>query len=110
MKSLNLSLGKTPFRLTVSVVQAGRDLQIYLGGGEQYHIGSVVISQPRPSLKNPERISCTTSVFNIMGHKDDKPAILFAESFCKKFNCITVVSAGIHIDNATEKDLEKIMK
>ena len=109
MKTIALSLGKAPLRLTVLIIQAGKDIQIYLGGGALPHIGSVAISQPRPSLKDPDQNSCTTSVINLPGHKDDRPAVLFAEGFCKKYSCLTVVSAGIHINDATQEQLEKIM-
>ena len=109
MKTLVLSIGKTPFRLTAMIIQAGKDIQICLGGGVSPHIGSVAISQPRPSLKNPDQISCTTSVINFPGHKDDRPAVLFSEGFCKRYNCLTVVSAGIHIDDADPQQIERIM-
>ena len=109
MKTLRLSIGKKPLKLGVFIIKPGKDVQIYLGGGASPHIGSIAISQPRPSLQNPSRISCTTSVFNLLGHKDNEPAVLFAEGFCKKFNCTTVVSAGIHFNNATPENLEKVM-
>ena len=110
MKTLCQSIGTPPLQLDVFIVEAGTGIQVYLGGGESPHIGSVAISQPRPSLENPNINSCTTSIINLLGHKDDKPAVLFAEGFCKKFNCVTVVSAGIHIVSATSEELQTIMR
>jgi hypothetical protein len=109
VKTLSLQEGAGPLSLSVFIISAGKDIQIYLGGGTAPHIGSVAISQPRPRLNDPEHISCTTSIHNILGHKDDVIAVLFAEGFCKEFNCLTVASAGVHIDGAGTKEIKQIM-
>ena len=80
---------------------------IYLGGGEEAHIGTVVISQPRPSLRGDGVISCTSSVINLMGHKDDGLALPLAEELCRKSNLVVAVTAGVHIDGATREDLRR---
>jgi hypothetical protein len=83
-------------------------LNIYLGGGESPHIGTVAISQPRPSLRGDGTISCTTSVFNLLAHKDDSLAIPLAEILCKKLNQVVVVTAGVHIDKADDGDIARV--
>lgn len=94
--------------LRAVAVLTGQGVNIFLGGGELPHIGTVVISQPRHSLKGNGVISCTTSVFNIVGHKDDILAVPLAEIFCKKLNQVIVVTAGVHIENAAEQDIARI--
>ena len=47
-------------------------------------------------------------MFNILGHKDDLIAIPIAEEICKQFKETTVVTAGVHIDNATAQDIEQL--
>ncbi|WP_422447710.1 hypothetical protein [Thermoanaerobacterium sp. DL9XJH110] len=98
--------GRLNLKAVVTVVPEG--VNIYLGGGEKPHIGTVVISQPRQSLKCDGSISCTTSVFNLLGHKDDGIAIPLAEEICKKLNRLVVVTAGVHIENATIEDIERL--
>lgn len=66
----------------------------------------MVLSQPRPSLANPENISVTTSIMNLLMHKDDIVAKPVAEVLAQGLNQVVVVVAGIHVDKATEKDLE----
>ena len=85
-------------------------VNIYIGGGEKSHIGTIVVSQPRCSLKGDGSISCTTSVYNLVGHKDDGIAIPLAEELCRKINQVVVVSAGVHVENAASKDIEKLIK
>lgn len=83
-------------------------ISIYLGGGEIPHIGTVVISQP--SLKENGLTSCTTSVFNLIGHKDNEIAIPMAENISKKTNQVVVVTAGVHVNNATAEDIYQLKK
>jgi hypothetical protein len=98
------------YSLHAAVIRTPDGINIYLGGGELPHIGTVVISQPRQSLKGNGLISCTTSVFNLISHKDDGLAIPLAEKICKEFNQVVVVSAGVHIDNATERDIKRLIE
>jgi hypothetical protein len=98
--------GRLKLKAVVTAVPEG--VNIYLGGGEKPHIGTVVISQPRQSLKCDGSTSCTTSVFNLLGHKDDGIAIPLAEEICKRLNRLVVVTAGVHIDNATIEDIERL--
>ena len=62
----------------------GEDILIVIRGGDKPHIGSCVLSVPRPSLADNKKISCTSSVLNVTGHKDENICRLVAESFCKK--------------------------
>jgi hypothetical protein len=107
--SMAVTAGELPLRLDVLISRAGRDITMYIGGGTAPHIGSVVISQPRESLSGSGHRSCTTSVYNLLGHKDDQIAVLFAEAFCKKYGIVVVVSAGMHIDKASPSELKKIL-
>lgn len=90
------------------VISTADGINIYLGGGEYPHVGTVVISQPRPSLKGDGRTSCTTSVLNLLAHKDDCLAIPLAEILCKKLNQVVVVTAGVHIDKTDEDDIARV--
>lgn len=90
------------------VVQTISGVNIYLGGGEESHIGSVSVSIPRPSLTGNGSISCTTSVFNLFSHKDNVLAVPLVEELSKQLNQVVVVSAGVHIEKATTEEITRI--
>jgi len=109
LTSYEICVGEGKFTLRAIVVKTHNGVDIYVGGGEKTHIGAVVLCLPRLSLLDNETISCTTSVINILGHKDDKIAIPIAEEVCKEINQVVVVTAGIHIDNANIDEIKILM-
>jgi hypothetical protein len=84
-------------------------VQVYVGGGTRAHIGSVALSQPRPSLSGDESASSTTSVLNLLGHKDDSLAVPLAEQICRRTGQAVVVTAGVHIDGARPEEIERLL-
>lgn len=93
--------------LTCRVTPMGKDYTITICGGSLPHIGSVVMAQARPSLTG-NGISATSSVLNCVGHKDETIARMFAEKIAICGNCTAVCICGIHLDNITEKQLDRI--
>lgn len=81
-----------------------------ISGGTKPHVGAVAVAIPRPSLKDADRLSSTSSVFTLIGHKDDEVARQISEALASKLNRVAVVSAGMHIDNATDADIRKILQ
>jgi gallate decarboxylase subunit D len=106
--TFHISIGEGSLRLESTIIKTQDGINIFIGGGERIHVGTTVISQPRPSLTGDGSTSCTTSVINLLGHKDDEIAIPVAEEICKHFKETTVVTAGIHIDNATAQYIEEL--
>ncbi|MCR4430891.1 MAG: proteasome assembly chaperone 4 family protein [Tepidanaerobacteraceae bacterium] len=102
--------GKAKFCLQAVVARSEDGINVYVGGGEKPHIGTVVLSQPRPSLKGDGSISCTTSVINIPGHMDDIVAVPMAEEICKRMNCAVVVTCGIHVDDAAKEEIDELIR
>ncbi len=96
--------------LTIEIEQVGEDFLILIHGGERPHIGSVVLAIPRPSLKNDGSASCTSSVLNVTGHKDEKICRLVAEKFCKKFQTVVTCAGGFHVDNLTEEKIQEVVQ
>ena len=88
----------------------GNDLMAVLSGGDRPHIGAVAVAIPRPSLKGSGRTSSTSSVFTLIAHKDDEVARKTSEALARELNRVAVVSAGIHIDNASEADIRKLVQ
>ena len=71
-----------------------------LGGGEKSHIGGVVICE-----SNKE-----TNVIKMDNHFDYIVLKIIAEKICRKNNNKIIVIGGIHIDNASKEDIDKIIE
>lgn len=96
--------------LEASVQRIGENLLVAIWGGELPHIGAVAIAQPRPSLKDPDRISSTASVFCLVGHKEDDLAKATAEILAATLNTTVVVTAGIHWDNLDAEGISRVLQ
>ena len=108
MKTTQLEIGRNPYKISATVTLCGTDVAVIIGGGEKPHIGAVGLASPRPSLKDDSIVSASVSVICVLGHKDDilaREAALFLSS---KLNTNIVVSVGLHVDNATREDIEKL--
>jgi len=78
-------------------------------GGEQPHVGVIVLSVPRPSLAEPAKTSCNSIVVPVLGHKDDEIAKPVAEEIAKKYNKTVALVAGVHVDKACSADIKKLV-
>ncbi|MGC8817386.1 MAG: proteasome assembly chaperone 4 family protein [Candidatus Hadarchaeum sp.] len=107
---ISLSAGRGQHRVLLSLLPAGKDLVAVISGGNRPHVGSVAVAIPRPSLKNPARLSATSSTFTLVGHKDDEIAKEASEELARELNRVVVVSVGIHLSNASETDIQKLMQ
>jgi hypothetical protein len=85
-------------------------LAVTLVGGEVPHIGAVAVSIPRPSLRDARRRSATTSVFTLVGHKEDEIARPLAAELARTLDRTTVVIAGVHIRRAGAADLARVFE
>lgn len=110
ISQIKASVGRGRYRVIAEVKLIGNDIVLLIWGGTKPHIGSISVSIPRPSLKDPQNISATSSVFNFISHKDESVARIFSEKIAAAFNRNTVATAGIHVDKASETDLEKILR
>lgn len=90
--------------LELSAEQLGANLVICVSGGDAPHIGSVVLSTPRPSLTG-KGTSATSSVLNLPGHKDEAVARQVAEIVAAKLDTAVCCVCGIHVDDVTPEAL-----
>lgn len=95
-------------QLTIEIKPVGADILILVRGGDKPHIGSAVLAVPRKSLRD-ENLSCTSSVLNVAGHKDETICRYLAESFCRKYNAVTVCTGGFHCDNLTPAQIQEVI-
>ena len=98
--------GEGRYRVEGMISYTEQGVLVQLIGGEQPHVGTVLLCQPRASLADPAAVSVTTSVLNLVGHKDDEAARPVGELLAKRLNRTVVVTAGIHIDRAAPQELE----
>jgi len=100
--------GKMPYLVTASAVPIGDDLVVMIWGGETPHIGAVSVSIPRPSLKNSAVISATTSVYAMIGHKEDELAKEMGQKIASALNKNVVLTAGIHVEDLSDDGIKLI--
>lgn len=96
--------------VSVTVKQIGVDYCIEVQGGERSHIGTVVMTVPRPSLTGSGKISVTSSVINVTGHKDEQICRYLAEQTAQCSNAVVVCTGGFHIDNITDRQLQEVLE
>ncbi len=103
----NVDLGFT--NVTIRKELLGQDILLIVTGGAA-HIGCAVLSVPRPSLFDPDRWSCTSSVLNVTGHKDETICRMLAESVSVKYRQNVICTGGIHIDRICPEQISKIIE
>lgn len=100
--------GEGQYRVEAVAVTCGRDVAVTAAGGTGPHIGAAVLAVPRPSMADPSRMSSSSSVICVTGHKDDEIAKHAAQILASSLGCIVTVIAGIHIDNAAPEDIKML--
>jgi len=97
-----------PYQVVISAVPIGDDLVVLVWGGEKPHVGAVAVGVPRPSLENSEITSATTSVYALVGHKEDDLARMMAQKIASTLKRNVILTAGIHVDNISADGIEVI--
>jgi len=108
MHKFNLEKGR--IKLNMKSILIGEDLCVIISGGDSPHIGCVTLSVPRPSLSDSSIISATTSILNLIGHKDDEVAKYVSAELASKLNKNVVVTCGIHMDNITQEEINSTLE
>ncbi len=97
------------YELTLSALWCGKDLNVAIFGGDTPHIGAVTLA-----IANIEgyhrKYTPTLNTLTVLDHKDDEIARFVAKDLAIYFNTQVVVTAGVHIDNATIEDLGRVME
>jgi len=101
----DLTVVKGRVKINLKAILIGEDLCVIISGGDSPHIGCVTLSMPRPSLADSNIISATTSVLNLIGHKDDEAAKYVSHMLSSELNKNVVVTCGIHLDNITKEEI-----
>lgn len=99
MKKIELQSNFLNKIINVSVLIVQGEIQILISGGDKEHIGSVCIIDSNGNSIN----HCFS------GHRDNIIAQKWVLEIYKKTQRTVVVSAGIHYENITSKDIEQII-
>lgn len=105
MKTASYSAKNGRFLIEAFVQEVGEDLLVAIWGGTPPHIGAVGIAEPRPSLQDSRSWSATSSNFTFTGHKEDRLVKEVSEMIAAHLRKNVVVTAGIHWDALTPKEL-----
>lgn len=108
MKRFLVEISKDRFKIHGLVQEVGQDILVSIWGGTQPHIGAVGIAIPRPSLKNEKKWSATSSNFTFIGHKEDTLVKTISERLAARLRINVVVTAGIHWDGISFKEIKAI--
>ncbi len=98
----------TKYEITLVAQFCGEDLNVSVFGGEKAHIGAVAIAVANIEGYN-RKYSPTVSCISVLDHKDEEAARYVAKELATFLNSQVVVTAGIHVDNATLDDIVLIM-
>ncbi|AEF94427.1 hypothetical protein Desca_1574 [Desulfotomaculum nigrificans CO-1-SRB] len=109
VKTVTISTGTGKFAICLITSFTENGLVCQLFGGDRPHVGAVVLSVPRPSLRDSQRVSCNSSVLPMINHKDDELAKPVAEKLAKHFNQPVALVAGVHLDNASPEDINVLV-
>lgn len=96
-------------RLAADIRKIGADYCIELHGGDRPHIGSVVLSIPRPSLTGNGETGVTSSVLNVTGHKDEQICRYLAEEIARYTGAVVMCAGGFHVDGITKEQINEVL-
>ena len=105
MKGHNFAAGSGKFLLQAILAEAGQDVVLAVTGGSLPHIGATAVATPRKSLTG-KGASASVSVICQTGHRDDEFARGAARILAIATGGVATVTVGIHIEQATETELE----
>ncbi len=88
--------------ITVTAIPAGADWNILIWGGCSPHVGSVSLAEYKNNAVELRTLLRDT-------HKDQIVGDHFARTLAHQLHCTVCVSCGIHFDNPTSDDLDRIV-
>ena len=110
VSSFTVSLKQGRFKVVAAVHEIGPDILVAMWGGNRPHIGAIGMAQTRQSLRDEEQRAATSSVFTLLGHKEDLIVKPLSEEITRRFGRNSVVVAGIHWDNLTDDEIRTAEK
>ena len=95
-----ITSGRGKYKVWLQRHDIGDDIVYFLGGGERSHIGGIAVAEPGKKGKT----------IRLSGHYDDLVLLPIAEAACKKFRRKVVAVGGVHVDNATKLEIDRLVE
>ena len=95
-----ITSGEGRYKVFLKKIKMGKDYIYLLGGGDESHIGGVVICEPNKKI----------NTIRLEGHFDYIVLELIASELCKKYKKRIVITGGIHIEQASKKEINMIIE
>lgn len=105
IREFSWETARKSFNLSAKALLIGEDWLVAVWGGDSPHIGAIAIAHPRPSLEDTRRVSASSSVYCMLGHKEDALAKELAERLAAVLNTTVTVTAGMHWNGLRSSDL-----
>lgn len=102
--------GEGRFRVCARAWGTDDGYVIGLFGGDRPHVGTVVVSIPRPSLAEPGRYSSTSSVISLPAHKEEEVIRPLGEELARVTRSPVVGVAGVHLEGADPAAIEALVQ
>ncbi|MGB8450851.1 MAG: hypothetical protein WCD89_00825 [Anaerocolumna sp.] len=107
MDEFNITQGRVEINIKSLII--GNDIGIVITGGDQPHVGCVALSICRENLQDENHYSYTTSVLNLLGHKDEIVVRYVAEKVAEGLGKNVVIIGGIHVNDIKTYELDFIL-
>lgn len=105
MQTAVIAHGEGKFRLEAHVVVMPRGITVTCCSPEFAHVGATAQAIPRPE---PGR-TATVSILAVPCHRDEIPAHDIAAALATRFGVPAVASCGLHVDNASPEELQRLI-
>lgn len=96
-------VGEAPYTVCARLMFVGEDLLVAVGGGTHPHIGAVATATMASG-------KLETTVHEFPHHREAVVAGRFASQLAEKLGKTVVVTAGIHVDEATKEEIALLLK
>jgi len=104
MDKYELTKGEGRTKINLSAQYMGNDLVVSIYN-QNAHLGAIAVGEYDPKEKR-----ASVSVITRLGHKDDAIAQKAAHSISKATGKPVCVIAGIHVDNITSEEINRIQE
>lgn len=109
METRCIAVGEGGMEVRLSVIETeGRGLCAALLGGDEPHVGGVVLGVPQQRL-NQEGLTCDISQICLPGHKDVIAGAEVARILAMGTGQPVSVTCGVHKDDASLADIEQLI-
>jgi len=94
-----ITYGEGKHKVWLKKQELDKGLVLMLGGGESSHVGGAAYVTPDGE----------EDVLAVEGHRDLDVLLPIARAACKKYGVPVLATGGIHIENASKKDIDLII-